>query len=166
MPGTVLADLSLLLFVALAAANDLARRKISNRLVLAGIIVALGLHGWQAAADAAPLWIWLGGMATGFFLFLPLYLLRGMAAGDVKLIAMAGAFAGPWATVQIALATFVLGGLMALLLVGWRGQWRACARNLRQLLAAGAGPQTSVGNMPYGLAIALGSVVVQGRHYL
>lgn len=168
MPGTVLADLSLLLFVALAAATDLARRKIPNRLVLAGIIVALALalHGWQAAADAAPLWIWLGGMATGFFLFLPLYLLRGMAAGDVKLIAMAGAFAGPWATVQIALATFVLGGLMALLLIGWQGQWRACARNLRQLLVSPGVLQESVGSMPYGLAIALGSALVQGSKYV
>lgn len=166
MPATVLADLSLLLFVALAAASDLARRKIPNRLVLAGIIAALGLHGWQADADTAPLSTWLGGMATGFFLFLPLYLLRGMAAGDVKLIAMAGAFAGPWATVQIALATFVLGGLMALLIVSWQGHWRACARNLRQLLSAGTGPQASVGNMPYGLAIALGCALVQGCHYL
>ncbi|KAB8040165.1 A24 family peptidase [Janthinobacterium aquaticum] len=166
MTSAVLADLLLLLFVALAAASDLARRKIPNRLVLAGIVVALGLHGWQAPGNAAPLLFWLGGMAAGFFLFLPLYLLRGMAAGDVKLIAMAGAFAGPWATVQIALATFVLGGLMALLIIGWQGQWRACARNLRRLLAAAGGPQASVGNMPYGLAIALGSVVVQGRHYL
>ena len=166
MTSAVLADLLLLLFVALAAASDLARRKIPNRLVLAGIVVALGLHVWQADADAASLWTWLGGMATGFFLFLPLYLLRGMAAGDVKLIAMAGAFTGPWAAVQIALATFVLGGLMALLLIGWQGQWRACARNLRQLLVSPGVLQESVGSMPYGLAIALGSVVVQGSKYV
>ena len=117
-------------------------------------------------------------MATGFFLFLPLYALRGMAAGDVKLIAMVGAFAGPWPALQICFATFVLGGLMAVLMITYQGKWRACLGNLRQLLwpmiarmagiplaPAALGSAASVGNMPYGLAIALGCLAVQGRHY-
>ncbi len=176
MSASVLCDLLLLVFVTAAAVNDLICRKIPNRLVLAGLLAAFCLHG----ALATPSWPWnsLGGMATGFFLFLPLYLLRGMAAGDVKLIAMAGAFVGPWPTLLICFATFVLGGLMALLIVTWQGSWRACWRNLRQLLwplmAHTAGlplapsppaSQASVGNMPYGLAIALGALLVQGRNY-
>lgn len=156
-------DLLLLLFAMLAAASDLARRKIPNRLLLAGMATAFCLHSWQGASGW-PLY-WLGGMATGFFLFLPLYLLRGMAAGDVKLLAMAGAFAGPWATVYIGLASFALGGLMALALVIRHGQWHACLRNVRQLLAAPGRKQDSVGHMPYGLAIALATVLVQGRNY-
>lgn len=176
MSVRVLCDLLLLVFVTAAAVSDLRRRKIPNRLVLAGLLAALALHG-VAGAPHWPL-AWAGGMATGFFLFLPLYLLRGMAAGDVKLIAMVGAFAGAWPAVQICFATFVLGGLMALLIVSWQGNWRACWRNLRQLLwplmARTAGlplapvplaRQASVGNMPYGLAIALGTLAVQGRNY-
>lgn len=73
-------------------------------------------------------------MATGFFLFLPLYVLR-IAASDVKLIAMVGAFAGPWPVLQICFATFVLGGVMAdMLMIAYQGKWRACHHNLRQLL--------------------------------
>ena len=176
MPAYALCDLLLLCFVTAAAVSDLIRRKIPNALVLSGILAALALHAWLWPHQVAPLW--LGGMATGFFLFLPLYVLRGMAAGDVKLIAMVGAFAGPWPVLQICFATFVLGGLMAVLMITYQGKWRACLRNLRQLLwpmiartagvplapAALAG-QASVGNMPYGLAIALGSLAVQGRHY-
>lgn len=176
MSVRMLCDLLLLVFVTAAAISDLMRRKIPNRLVLAGMLAALALHG----AVGAPSWLpdCAGGMATGFFLFLPLYLLRGMAAGDVKLIAMVGAFAGAWPTVQICFATFVLGGLMAVLIVSWQGSWRACLRNLRQLLwplmARTAGlplapapldAHASVGNMPYGLAIALGTLLVQGRNY-
>ena len=176
MSASVLCDLLLLVFVTAAAVSDLICRKIPNRLVLAGLLAAFCLHG----VLAAPAWPWnsLGGMATGFFLFLPLYLLRGMAAGDVKLIAMVGAFAGPWPALLICFATFVLGGLMALLIVTWQGSWRACPRNLRQLLwplmartavlpLAPSPPasQASVGNMPYGLAIALGTLLVQGRNY-
>ena len=166
MSASVLCDLLLLVFVTAAAVSDLSRRKIPNRLVLAGLLAAFCLHG----ALAAPSWLWdsLGGMATGFFLLLPLYLLRGMAAGDVKLIAMVGAFAGPRQTLLICFATFVLGGLMALLLVTWQGSWRVCVRNLHQLLWPLASPpasHASVGNMPYGLAIALGTLLIQGRNY-
>ena len=176
MPAYALCDLLLLCFVTAAAVSDLIRRKIPNALVLSGIVAALALHGWLWPQQVAPLW--LGGMATGFFLFLPLYVLRGMAAGDVKLIAMVGAFAGPWPVLQICFATFVLGGVMAVLMITYQGKWRACLRNLRQLLwpmiartagiplaPAALASQASVGNMPYGLAIALGSLAVQGRHY-
>ncbi|WP_312433820.1 A24 family peptidase [Janthinobacterium sp.] len=176
MSVRVLSDLLLLVFVTAAAVSDLMRRKIPNRLVLAGLLAALALHGTLGAPST--LLDCAGGMATGFFLFLPLYLLRGMAAGDVKLIAMVGAFAAPWPTLQICFATFVLGGLMAVLIVSWQGNWRTCLRNLRQLLwplmarTAGLPPastplhgRASVGNMPYGLAIALGTLLVQGSNY-
>ncbi len=176
MPAYALCDLLLLCIVTAAAISDLIRRKIPNVLVLSGTLIALALHVWLWPQQVAPLW--LGGMATGFFLFLPLYVLRGMAAGDVKLIAMVGAFVGPWPVLQICFATFVLGGLMAVLMITWQGKWRACLRNVRDLLwpmiarmagmplapvALGSG--ASVGNMPYGLAIALGCLAVQGRQY-
>lgn len=176
MPAYALCDLLLLCIVTAAAISDLIRRKIPNVLVLSGTLIALALHVWLWPQQVVPLW--LGGMATGFFLFLPLYVLRGMAAGDVKLIAMVGAFVGPWPVLQICFATFVLGGLMAVLMITWQGKWRACLRNVRDLLwpmiarmagmplapvALGSG--ASVGNMPYGLAIALGCLAVQGRQY-
>lgn len=176
MSTKALCDLLLLLFVTAIAVSDLARRKIPNGWVVAGIATALVLQLWLSP-ERLPL-DWLGGMATGFLLFLPLYVLRGMAAGDVKMMAMVGAFAGPWPALLICFATFLFGGLMAILMILWQGSWRACLRNMRQLLwpmiarAAGAPlaqapltPDASVGNMPYGLAIALGTLAVQIRDY-
>ncbi|MBB5370262.1 MULTISPECIES: prepilin peptidase [unclassified Janthinobacterium] len=176
MSAKALCDLLLLLFVTAAAVSDLARRKIPNGWVLAGIATALVLQLWLSP-ERLPL-AWLGGMATGFFLFLPLYVLRGMAAGDVKLMTMVGAFAGPWPAMLICFTTFLFGGVMAVVMILWQGSWRGCLRNMRQLLwpmiarAAGVplapmplASHASVGNMPYGLAIALGTLVVQTHDY-
>jgi prepilin peptidase CpaA len=151
--------------------SDLATRRIPNKLLLLAWLVAVPL---QAAAGAVvPSLL---GAATGLLLFLPLYLLRGMAAGDVKLMATIGACTGPAAAFDIAILAWCAGGAMALLLLAWRGRLRAALANLRSLLrpllmrAAGipalaepAGP--SVGSMPYGLAIALGTIAfLWSRH--
>lgn len=152
-------------FVLLAAGADLAWRKIPNRLILAGLCAALGLHLWHGAG-AFPS-AWLGGALTGLVLLLPLYLLRGMAAGDVKLMAMVGAFAGPELALRIGLATCLIGGLMALAIALYRGRLRDALHNIGFLFGAlqaraplALPPGASVGGMPYGPAIALGTMLL------
>ncbi len=66
----------------------------------------------------AGLVVWALGWLTGLLLFLPFYMLRGMAAGDVKLMAAVGAWLGSGMALRIALATFVLGAFGA-----WRSQF-------------------------------------------
>ncbi|MCS0658905.1 A24 family peptidase [Massilia terrae] len=174
MPVQMILDLALLALVTLAGAQDLLSRRIPNRLLLVAWAVALPL---QAGLGGAGLLDGLIGAGVGLLLFLPLYLLRGMAAGDVKLLATVGAFAGPAATFQIAVLAWCVGGVMALAIIVGRGHVRAALRNLRDLLRpiwlrlAGlpALPATlsrpGVGDMPYGLAIALATVaVVWARH--
>jgi prepilin peptidase CpaA len=165
-------EVALVCFVSLAAVTDLASRKISNWLVLAGLLFSLLLRWQQDDAVLAP---WLGGMATGFFVLLPLYLLRGMAAGDVKLMAMVGGFTGPLMALHICFATFIIGGLMALAIVTARRRMRDALANMQFLLshallrALGVpilpqplAPGISVGGMPYGLAIALATLLLLG----
>ncbi|HGL6714844.1 prepilin peptidase [Burkholderia contaminans] len=151
-----------------AAGTDLAARRIPNPLValgLAGALVAQCLlHGVLAGALG-----WLAGAATGFALLLPFYLLRGMAAGDVKLMLAIGAWVGAQMTAYIVLATFVAGGVGALAVVLLRGRMPQMWANVRALLArhargtcaeAADGPAaiTSVGSLPYGVAIAAGTL--------
>ncbi|OXI93204.1 MULTISPECIES: A24 family peptidase [Burkholderia] len=151
-----------------AAGTDLAARRIPNPLVALGLVGALVaqclLHGVLAGALG-----WLAGAATGFALLLPFYLLRGMAAGDVKLMLAIGAWVGAQMTVYIVLATFVAGGVGALAVVLLRGRMRQMWTNVRALLArhargtraeAADGPAaiTSVGSLPYGVAIAAGTL--------
>jgi hypothetical protein len=69
-----------------AVASDLRRHRIPNYLVVLGLCLGLASQaqasGLEGLADGAL------GMSIGFGLFLPLYAAGGMAAGDVKLMAM------------------------------------------------------------------------------
>jgi prepilin peptidase CpaA len=163
-------EVLLLWLVLQAAVTDLALRKIPNALILCGLLLALVLHA-QAGPPRELLSCWLAGLLAGFFLFLPLYLLRGMAAGDVKLMAMVGAFSGPEQALQIALLSFLIGGVLGLVLMLTSGRARQGWRNLRGMLwplllrLAGMplapvllAPGQSVGGMPYGVAVALGTL--------
>lgn len=151
-----------------AASTDIASRRIPNRLVaigLAGALVAqCVLHGVAAGVLG-----WLAGAATGFGLLLPFYLLRGMAAGDVKLMLAIGAWVGAEMTVYIVLATFVAGGIAAIGFVLMRGRMRELLTNVRALIVRGARRSraeaadgtaeiASLGTLPYGVAIAAGTL--------
>ena len=156
-------DTLLLLMVSIAAVNDLATRRIPNRLLLAGLAGALLLNALSAEPGAALLSA-LGGMLLGLAIFLPFYLVRGMAAGDVKMMAVVGFFTGPTEAFQIAIFTWCAGGVMALLLILLRSRLRLAFVNVGHLLSGKALPQ-SAGAMPYGVAIALGTIVVLVTHY-
>ncbi|KQV58983.1 MULTISPECIES: prepilin peptidase [unclassified Duganella] len=133
-------EIILLCLVLQAAVSDLAWRRIPNVLVAAGLLLALALH-WRLGGGAL-LVQGLAGAAVGLLLFLPLYALGGMAAGDVKLLAMAGSFVGPWQALQLSLLSALAGGLLALCwlqLARWRGSSK---------------PE----GMPYAVAIAAGTL--------
>ena len=173
MPTEHYLQAALLLLVSAAAINDLATRRIPNRLLLAGLGCALLLHLLSAQPGAALLAA-LAGLALGLALFLPFYLLRGMAAGDVKLMAVVGAFAGPQQVFAIAVLAWCSGGVMALLAVLWRRRPGLAMSNLinmtRAALTPGVAPgaaqgQGSAGSIPYGVAIAIGTIVVLVRQY-
>ncbi|KVH56221.1 peptidase A24 [Burkholderia sp. MSMB1072] len=151
-----------------AAGTDIATRRIPNRLVLLGLAGALIAQCLLHGAPAGVLG-WLGGAATGFGLLLPFYLLRGMAAGDVKLMLAIGAWVGAEMTFYIVLATFLAGGIGAVAYALLRGRTRRMWANVRTLIVrrsqaaraeADGGPVeiASVGTLPYGVAIAAGTL--------
>ncbi len=166
-------DLVLLLMVVTAAITDLAIRKIPNKLLLAAVCALLGLHLIHPAPTSVL--STLGGAAIGFALFLPLYVVRGMAAGDVKLMATVGLFLGPAQTLHACILTWCVGGVMALVIILFTRRWSAAYNNLRNLLLPvllrmgpppqGAPARESVGSMPYGLAIALSTLWLLAQRY-
>ncbi len=168
MPIQLSLDLLLMLMVVLAAGNDLLTRRIPNLLLLTCSLGAVGLHLSGPAPTTALLGAF-AGAATGLAVFLPLYCLRGMAAGDVKLMAAVGAFTGPQDMPLTLLATFIAGGLMTVLLTLRRGTARRLMRNVRDMLCKAwwqlacrevpvlEPAPVSAGKMPYALAIAAGA---------
>jgi prepilin peptidase CpaA len=112
----------LLLTVGVAAIYDLRYRRIPNWVVLIGLLLGIGVNTF--------LFQWAGlqrsliGAAVGFLIYFPLYLLRGMGAGDVKLMAAVGAIVG-WADwIGIFFLTALVGGLAAIALLASRSQLR------------------------------------------
>ena len=103
------------------------------------------------------------GALAGFALFLPLYLLRAMGAGDVKLMAALGSFVGPMEALNLTLSILVMGGVLAVLRMLWSGKSRLVLSNVMLVLSGLRGgarqfdPVTqSADRMPYALAFAGG----------
>ncbi len=177
MQVTLFAGLVLALALAAAVWQDVKTRKIPNRLVMLGIVAALAMHAVLPrgaglfAVDAGSLGVLhsLAGCAVGLMLLLPFYALKTLGAGDVKLMAMVGAFIGTPAVVGATLLSMLAGGVLALVVALWSGQLTQVLKNLLQMLrmastaglAAGIGPDADrapvSGKLPYAVAIACGT---------
>jgi prepilin peptidase CpaA len=97
----------ILLSATVAGYFDLRWRRIPNWLVAATIALALGWHTWSSGWDG--LLLSGGGLLAGMALLFPLFLLRGMGAGDVKFFGALGAAV----TYQHILTVFVIAALIA-----------------------------------------------------
>ncbi|MCL4183860.1 MAG: prepilin peptidase [Burkholderiaceae bacterium] len=172
---------TLLLLLAVICVSDFRARRIPNRLVLAGLLVALA---WQALGPAgtglfhaeAPGALGaasgFAGAAVAFAGFLLLYLMRTMGAGDVKLMAMLGAFFGVEALPALVPLVFLAGGVLVALRLFDGTRRRAVCHNVRLIvfgrlaaLAGGVGPQfdprtDSADRLPFALAISGGALLL------
>lgn len=169
----------LLIALTLAVTSDVTTRRIANLLVLAGSVAALLFHIastpgsgiLSAPGGAIGLLPALAGIAVGLGALFPLYALRAMGAGDVKLMMMVGAFLGPLQTLGVVVLTFAAGGVLAIAMALWQRSFRQLIFNLRFMLttsavnaAGGASPkfeplQQTAGRMPYAVAIAAGTLL-------
>jgi prepilin peptidase CpaA len=140
--------ISLVAVLALAVIGDLRARRIPNWLSLGGL--ALGVMLQTATGGTGGAGNALLGAATGGLLLFPLWLLRGMAAGDVKLMAAVGAHLNPAAALAAGLVTLIAGGLIAVVVM-----LRARRARIGMLHAPAQPP-----GLPYAPAIAIGGGLV------
>jgi len=170
--GSAVIDLKLALLIVLviiAAVFDLKYRRIPNWLVLIGFVASLGFE--TLSNHGAGFSGWALGFAVGFGLFLPLYLMRAMGAGDVKLIAMIGGFLGAAAVFKVILITLLAGGGLAAAYALLRGSFGKLVNNVSHMVTSVAvdvamrempkttTPRESAGDLPYGVAIATGTLI-------
>ncbi len=157
----------LIALLAVAAVIDWRSGRIPNWLTLTGMAWGLAFNASQGASMTSGLGDGVLGLGTGLALFLPLYAMRAMGAGDVKLMAMVGAFLGAGPTAMAALFVVIAGGVASLAHAATLGATGLLLANSLALtqglvrrgrgLPAGAPPR-SLGRIRYGGCIALGTL--------
>ncbi len=134
-------------------------------LVLSGLVYSTWVGGW------AGLGAGLLGTAVGLACLLPLYAVGGMGAGDVKLLAGVGAWLGAQVTFYAFCASTVVGGIIAIAMVTYRGAFRKhytnflmiatewlTVKNPRELAQIAAERKPQMFLLPYGIPICIGSI--------
>lgn len=159
----------LLTLITAAVWSDLRSGRIPNWLTVPGALLGFALS--LAPGGLGPIEA-IEGFAIGCAALLPLYALRAMGAGDVKLMAAAGALLGMNGAFVAVLYTLALGGLLSLAYAWRAGVLTRLLINLRLFACVSAVriagksapsvedlPLTQV-RAPYALAIA-GGVLLQ-----
>lgn len=142
-----------------AVFSDIRQRRIPNILCLLGFAAGVILHFWLGGWGGAA-WAMLSGLALLVTMF-GLFAIGWMGAGDVKLLAAAGAIGGTLNNALIMLlATALCGGVLAIVMV-LRRRARIRAKNRTDERSSDALPDdvSSVRSVPYAVAIGAGSVL-------
>ena len=151
-----------------AVREDLLFHRIPNRLTGSLLCLGLALHsiseGWSALGAATL------GMLVGLAVLLPLYALRATGAGDVKLLAAAGAVLGPYWIALAGAYTLIAGGFLAAGYVLWGATNAALAAAgnpwpIRIQTARERAQQLRRERFPYALAIAAGVLAAAAQNY-
>jgi prepilin peptidase CpaA len=164
-----------------ATRSDIRSRRIPNQLVVSGLVIAWVIHlfsglqfgpvhfdnAWKTPAF---------GTLAGLAVFMPLYLLRACGAGDVKLMAMVGAFVGPVTVLHAALCTLIAGGVLSLVFMLFKGVATQTLNNVRFIVTdlmvrvrSGGSPRieplaTTAARLPYAVAISAGTLAALLLH--
>jgi prepilin peptidase CpaA len=153
----------------IAAVIDGAILKVPNWLTFPFI-----LSGWAwglLSAGWAGLGYSLAGTLVGTMLLLLLRNRGGMGAGDVKLLAGVGAWLGTVVTLYAFAATAIVGGVMAIAMIAWQGNWFhhyamamqiveewQTVRQPSELAAIARQRKPRMLLLPYGIPMAVGSI--------
>lgn len=145
-----------------AVYSDIRSHRIPNLYLLLGVAVAaagqIGLNGLDGLIS------WAGGLTVGLLCFLPLYAFGGMAAGDVKLMAVAGSYLGISGAFLAVVFSLMAGSVLGLAVLFYNKQ---LFRSLQRYWAI-ASLRTYIDppvddaarqRFPYAVAIMLGSLL-------
>ena len=140
---------------------DLRTRRIPNPLTAAMAVTGLGLAA--TGVSGISVWAALAGLVLGFAFMLPGHWLGATGAGDVKLMAAAGAVLGPALVVSAFIFTAVAGGVLAVGVAVRRQRLAATLAGTRHLVAGHARDSIRSADasrrFAYGPAIAIGTVL-------
>ncbi|MCH8251841.1 MAG: prepilin peptidase [Planctomycetes bacterium] len=150
---------------------DYKERRVPNKLNLA---IALVGFAAQAVYNGAPgLASGALGLLVGFGLLIVPWLMHGMGAGDVKLMAAIGVWLGPALTLYSFTAGAVIGGVIAMIMILSSGRLRMAYVNLSTIVTKCASRKTVFSEygsaksfgatsqlLPYGVPLTIGTILI------
>lgn len=156
------------------AVQDVRGGRIPNLLTYGGLLSALAVRGFVIGWPGLKSGL-IGVLAAGGIFYL-LFLVGGIGGGDVKLMGAVGAWAGASETFALLVATAMAGGVLALVYMVFYKRVLATLSNtfeiIRHHLTSGVRPhpvlnirEPGVIRLPYGLAIALGTLYCLGQSF-
>src|SRR4051812_13168652 len=159
----------MVLLAFIAGVTDFRCRRIPNWLTVPALAMGVAANtffgGWGGLKTS------LLGTAVGLGLLLPFVLLRSLGAGDWKLAGALGAFTGPALLMDLLILSVFVAGMMAMMLIVYKGRVRETVRNIGHILVSLVtfqlpGHRVSLENpdslkVPYGVALAF-SVLLYG----
>lgn len=166
---------ALLLLLLFATAVDVTRHIIPNiislTILVCGIAFQVLFDGWAGLVTA------LTGFLVGFFIFIPFYILGGMAAGDVKLMAAIGTMLGPESAILAAGLSLLAGSILGIALVMLKGDLLRLLQRYYRILKTflltfqlvyerPKSDEAAVLRFPYALAITAGTLLALAHQSL
>lgn len=147
----------------LAAINDARYQRIPN--VLIGTFLALGVLAWGLGHGAIGLWYSLGPTVLIMVLLLPLFILRALAGGDIKLFAAIAGITGIDLFIPIFILSLLAGGIVGL--ITWIRRRPTISWSQSQVFAGGSvesgadydGIPLQDNRFPFGVPIFMGTVL-------
>jgi prepilin peptidase CpaA len=151
-------------FLALWAGGlDWRYRRIPNWLTLPGLLAGIAVNTWASGWTGAK--TSLLGAGLGLLLLLPFVLVSALGAGDWKLIGALGGCLGPARLAAVLIGSMFVAGVMAIVLIVYKGRVRESLRNMAHMLGSFLtlhlpGREVSLDNpdavkIPFGVAVAV-----------
>jgi prepilin peptidase CpaA len=142
---------------------DIRTRRIPNLLTATMALIGLGLAG--TGVSGLTVWAAAAGLVLGLAVMLPGHLLGATGAGDVKLMAAAGALLGPALVLTAFIFAALAGGVLAIAVSVQRQRLAATLTGTGRLVSGGGESRDATRNadasrrFAYGPALAIGCVL-------
>ncbi len=158
---------ALIAILTVAVITDIRLTRIPNWLTFPSMLFGICYHTYTSGFHGFVLCM--AGLLLGISVFVPGYIVAGMGAGDVKLMGAVGAFLGPGGVLAAVLATAIVGGLYAVVLLRLNGVLKETVIRYRTMFTAliitrrftyiplEKGAENLF--MAYGVAIAIGTLI-------
>lgn len=160
---------------------DYAQKRVPNWLnasiAACGLIMQGLFFGWYEHGIGGVGWGLLG-LLVGFALLIVPWLMHGMGAGDVKLMAAIGCWLGPWLTFLAFAAGAVLGGVAAIVMILSTGRAVHAYTNFQTIMTKMRRLDTAFGEyggartfgetsqlLPYGVPLTAGTIGILLTYY-